>query len=156
MDKGTSYKDVAMQYVNYVASWYGKCCIVFDGYDGPSIKDQEHQRRVGKTCADIQVTETMKAHHDQESFLSNGKNKTNFILLVGQRLESAGHIVHISSGDADTLIVASALQFAEQGHDVSVEAHDTDILVLLMYHWKPNINFWKPKIYNVTVSFCTK
>lgn len=145
--KGTSYKDVAMQYVDYVASWYGKCCIVFDGYEGPSIKDHEHQRRVGKSCADIQLSETMKAHHDQQSFLSNGKNKTSFILLLARRLESAGHIVHISSGDADTLIVASALHFAEQGHDVSVEADDTDIIVLLMYHWKPNMAdiYFRPK-----------
>ena len=81
----------------------------------------------------------MKAHHDQECFLSNSKNKSQFILLLRQRFESAGHTVYISTGDADTLIVACALQFAEQGTEVAVEADDTDILILLMYHWKQSM-----------------
>ena len=61
--KKATYKNIVMQYVEYVHAKYGqRCCIVFDGYErGPSTKDQEHHRRVGKTCADIQLSESMEA-----------------------------------------------------------------------------------------------
>ncbi len=45
-------------------------------------------------------------------------------------------IVHQSPGDADTIIVACALQYATQGIEVTVIADDTDILILLMHHAK--------------------
>ena len=138
--KKVTYKDITMQYVNYVRARYGNCCIVFDGYgQGPSIKDHEHQRRAGKTCADIQLTESTKAHSDQQTFLSNEKNKSQFIMLLSQCLEADGQIVHNSTGDADTLIVVCALQFARHGREVSVVSDDTDVLVLLMYHWNENM-----------------
>ena len=100
-----------------------------------SIKDHEHQRRVGKTCADIQVHESMEAHINQQIFLSNERNKSQFVSLLSQYLEADGQIVHNSTGDADTLIVSCALQFASRGRSVSVIADDTDVLVLLIYHW---------------------
>ena len=69
--KKATYKDVAKQYVRFVCSKYRQIGIVFYGYQqGPSIKDHEHQRRIGKTCADIQL----KAHNNQEAFLSNERN----------------------------------------------------------------------------------
>ena len=37
------------------------------------------------------------------------------------------------------MIVASALQFAVQGNTTTVVADDMDVLVLLMYHWKENM-----------------
>ncbi len=74
--KGT-YQDIVKQYVSYVRVKYGTYCIVFDGYqEGPSIKDHEHQRRVKKACADIQLCESMKALVDKETFLSNERNKS--------------------------------------------------------------------------------
>jgi len=54
-------------------------------------------------------------------------------------LEADGQIVYNSTGDADTLIVECALQFARQGRELSVVADDTDVLVLLMYHWNQNM-----------------
>ena len=70
-------------------------CVIFDGYkQGPSIKDHEHQRRLGKACADIQVREFMEAHPNQQMFLSNEGNKCQFISLLHQYLESDGQIVH--------------------------------------------------------------
>ena len=59
-------------------------------------------------------------------------------------MNSNSQIVYNSTGDADTLIVSSALQYAQQGQEVNVVADDTDILVLLVYHWKDtmaDINF---------------
>lgn len=135
--KHATYKEIAKRYVR---TKYGSCCIVFDGYDqGPSIKDHEHLRRVKKRCADIQLAESMKASVDQQTFLSNMKNKSQFITLLSHYLKADRQIVNNSTGDADTMIVTSALQFAAQGNTTTVVADDTDVLVLLMYHWKENM-----------------
>ena len=138
--KKAMYKDVAKQYVKYVRSKYGQSCIVFDGYQqGPSIKDHEHQRRIGKICADIQLKESLEAHNSQQAFLSNEKNKSQFISLLTKYLIEDGQIVHNSTGDADTLIVKCALEFAIRKNEVNVVADDTDVLILLIYHWKSNM-----------------
>ena len=54
-------------------------------------------------------------------------------------MEADGNIVHIADGDADVMIVTCALQYAHEESDVNVVADDTDVLVLLMYHWKQNM-----------------
>ena len=94
---------------------------------------------ISEECADIQLSEYTKAHSDQQTFLTNEKNKSQFITLLSHCLEADGQIVHNSTGDADTLIVKCALQFARQGREVSVVADDADVLVLLMYHWNQNM-----------------
>jgi len=134
--KGT-YQDIVKQYVSYVRVKYGNCCIVFDGYkQGPSTKDHEHERRAKKACADIQLIDSMEAHVNQETFLSNEGNKAQFIFLLSRYLKSDGQIVHNSTGDADTMIAASALEIATEGKEVNVVADDTDVLILLMHHWR--------------------
>ena len=45
-------------------------------------------------------------------------------------------MVHNCPGDADTVITQCALQYAAQRH---VVVDDTDVLVLLMHHWKQNM-----------------
>lgn len=37
------------------------------------------------------------------------------------------------------MIVECTLQFAREGREVSVVADDTDVLVLLMYHWNQDM-----------------
>ena len=76
----------------------------------------------------------MKAHVDQETFISNEGNKIQFILLQSHYLESDGHTVHTYTGDADTMIVSCAFEIANNGMEVNVVAEDTDVLILLMYH----------------------
>ena len=56
-----------------------------------------------------------------------------------QCLEDEGYGEVQSKGDADVLIVQQTLDYAETGRNVTVMAADTDILVILMYHWKDNI-----------------
>ena len=47
---GDSYGAIAESYADFTVRHYGQATVVFDGYDeGPSIKDNMHQRR-GKTC----------------------------------------------------------------------------------------------------------
>ena len=97
--------------MQYVHAKYGQhTCIIFDGYEsGPSTKDQEHLRRLGKVSADIQLSESMEALVNQEAFLSNERNKSQFIALLSHHLRADNQIVYQSSGDADTMIVACAL-----------------------------------------------
>ena len=115
---------------------FGRCRIVFDGYtNGASIKDHEHQRRMGKTSVHIEVSGDLSAFCNQGLFLSNSKNKMQLIQLLGKALEGVGHHVEYSHGDADTLIVSTALEIAASGRKVSVVADDTDVLILLLYHW---------------------
>lgn len=78
----------------------------------------------------------MEAYKHQEVFLTNERNKNQFIQLLTHYLREDGQIVYHGNGDADTLIAQCALQYADQGHEVYVVADDTDVLVLLMYHWK--------------------
>ena len=67
----------------------------------------------------------------QELFLSNKKNKTQFVNLLRHYLTVDGHRVIQSEGDADTDIVTIALNLTCDGHSVVVVADDTDIHVLL-------------------------
>ena len=54
-------------------------------------------------------------------------------------LQQNSQIVYNSTGDADTMIAKCALDFAAQGNEVTVVSDDTDVLVLLIYHWKMNM-----------------
>jgi hypothetical protein len=138
---GTTYADVAQQYVTYVNRHYGsKVIIVFDGYcNGPSIKDQEHQRRSNKLAPEIILEGTQTAYRDQNVFLANEHNKASFVSLLVICLEAAGHTVHTASDDADTVIVKHALHLAKDKKVVSVIANDTDILVMLVYHFRKEL-----------------
>ena len=78
----------------------------------------------------------MKDYTNQDVFLTNEKNKHQFIMLISQYLEKDGQVVHQSPGDADTMIVLCALLYAMEGSEVNVVA---DVLVLHKYHWKQNM-----------------
>ena len=133
---GKTYKEVIMQYLSYVRSKYGLSSIIFDGYaSGPSVKDHEHQRRASKASADVKISEDMQTHRNQQRFLANEKNKTQFIKLLSHYLRLDGHEVTQSESDADTRIVSAALGLASSGQHATVVSDDTDVLVLLIFHW---------------------
>ena len=76
----------------------------------------------------------------QEPFLANTTNKKGFIVLLKQYLEQQGTTVCQAAGDADTLIVSTELKIAVEGSRIVVMvSEDTDILVLLLYHWQATI-----------------
>ena len=114
--KNNTYADVLGQYSSFLRTKYGMCCVLFDGYEYDSTKDHEHKRRqTGKVSASIVIAENAQVHRDQQAFFSNEKNKTNFISLLTTHLRGTGHQVEVSCGDADTLIVSGALEFAWNG-----------------------------------------
>ena len=68
----------------------------------------------------------MMAHSNQQVFFSNNKNKNQFVQLLSHYLRQDSQIVYNSTGDADTMIVKCALDFAAQGNEVTVVSDDTD------------------------------
>ena len=84
--------------------------VVFVSYgNGAATKDHEHRRRSkGMTFPYVTIELDMVAHNEQNDFLSNELNKSQFISLLGNRFQTKDFIFHQSSNDADTLIVKCA------------------------------------------------
>ncbi|KAG1681897.1 Neuroendocrine convertase 1 [Nymphon striatum] len=140
--KGIKFNEVAKAYVNYIRRNYGSAFIVFDGYDSPeSIKSNEHLRRAGSkgSTPNIIITEDNEVPYTKERFLSNSHNKTQLISFLADHLTLDGQAVHICRGDADTKIVSTALEVANDSTTIVV-ADDTDVAVMLLYHWNENIS----------------
>lgn len=65
--------------------------------------------------------------------MSNSENKQEFIFLLSRCLEANGCSTIHAEGDADVLIVTTAVKCAEN-RDVALIGEDTDLLVPLCYH----------------------
>ena len=127
---------------------YGNATIVFDGYqDGPSTKDATHQSRTGAYAGPaVNFASDMIIKSKKEEFLANKDNKQKFINLLRDKFEAAGCSTDHASGDADLLIVQTAVNSARNNTTVLV-GDDTDLLVLLCYHADLNSHdiFFKPE-----------
>jgi hypothetical protein len=137
--------DILAMFGMFMRRFGSNTCVVFDGYDDvASTKDHEHRRRAlkaGPVAPMQQVDNDTKNVGKQEAFLSNSKNKQNLIALLMKYICDCGVRVFQGEGDADTLIVSVALDEATVGSGpVAVFAEDTDILVLLLHHHKPDMN----------------
>ena len=129
-----TYKEICNLYCTYVCRKYGSAIVVFDGYNEISAKYTTLQRRVsGKVAPTVSFTENMPVTLKKENFLSNPKNKQQFLLMLSQALQTMGSITHHADGDADLLIVRTAVESAQTKTTVLV-GDDTDLLVLLCYH----------------------
>jgi len=144
--KGVPYSDVIQQYVHYVLRHYGsKAVLVFDGYcNDPNTKNHEHQRRAAACAPDVVFDSCRTVYHDQSAFLTNERNKESFIDFLMASLKRAGFKVHQAKDDADTLIVKTALELAGLNEPVTVIANDTDILVILVYHYNLQLSALSP------------
>ncbi|GFS16571.1 hypothetical protein ElyMa_004959500 [Elysia marginata] len=93
---------------------YEKPRIVFDGYnDEPSTKDATHLRRsCGVVGPTINFNPKMVCNATKEYFLGNPKNKQAFVQYLGDVLKKDGCQVLHAEGDADTLIVNTAVTCA--------------------------------------------
>ena len=138
-----TFKDILTSYTDYMKNRYGRyerVCVVFYGYtDEMSIKTSEHTRRSTQLAsANVRINEMTAVTANREIFLRNSKNKEHFIQLLSMYLCEAGIETVHSTGDADVLIVQTAAEIAAN-RDVVVAAEDTDILILLMHHWTPDM-----------------
>ena len=107
---------------------YGNAIVVFDGYDDTSTKNMTHQRRAAVT-----FTENMKVTLKKDNFLANPKNKQRFINMLSRFLKEDNCPTYHAKGDADVLIVKTAVESARERNIVLV-GDDTDLLVLLCFY----------------------
>ena len=107
--------------------------VVFDGYgEGPSIKDNTHQRRGQNTHPVVNFTADMEFSGKKEDFLSRDKNKEGMITLISTELTKRGCRVIQASGDADVDIVKATVD-CSQVCSTTLVGEDTDLLILLLY-----------------------
>ena len=66
----------------------------------------------------------------------------HLISILKSTFLKAGITVKQSHGDADVMICKIALELAEEGKAVQVSGKDTDLLVILMHHWKENMKLF--------------
>lgn len=145
--KGETFESVCQRYVHYVCSKYGRPIVVFDGYnDGPSIKDATHQRRSKGAGPNIVPSGQTVVSLKKAAFLANSTNKHRFLSLLGFYLEQSGCEIKHAKGDADVLIVQTAVESAKSKASVLV-GDDTDLLILLLYHVDMNSHqvYFKPE-----------
>lgn len=74
----------------------------------------------------------MPSTTSQEDFLGNARNKVQLISILSAKLKDANMDVRQAIGDADNLIVSTALSKSLESSSVIVVANDTDILVALI------------------------
>ena len=108
--------------------------MVFDRYNEMSAKAMTQQRRApGKAPSTVTFTESMSVTLKKDNFLSNPKIKQRFLSMPSKALQKVECIRQHANGDADHLIVKTALESAWTSTTVLV-GDVTDLLVLLWYH----------------------
>ena len=105
------YKDIFNTYTEYVMRKYCEAIVVFDGYEGTSTKDINHQKRSnGKAGATVTFTVDMRTTMKKDQFLGNKQNKQCFIRMLAKELEKKNCETYHASRDADVLIVKKQLR----------------------------------------------
>ncbi|KAB0797138.1 hypothetical protein PPYR_08132 [Photinus pyralis] len=143
------FSDVFSQYYNYIKYHYGQSVtVVFDGYEEMQTKIVEQNRRSsGKKMVPIVSFSNLSAVKiPKADFLSNSTNKSNFIRALGKMLVENGINVKFADGDADTLIVTTAVAISDNFPEgaVAVVSDDTDIMVLLIHYCQKRLFMIRP------------
>ena len=99
--------DVCQADISYILKHYGlKCTVAFDGYGNVSSTEAAEQRRRAEKCtsSDTILTSTWQQHHPKQQ-------RKRLIHFLRQMMLTAGIYVKQADGDADSLIVSTALFF---------------------------------------------
>ena len=142
-----SYEEIAGKYLKYIRDHFKQTTIrvAFDGDSDPnSTKGEEHSRRgKGSSSASVNIRNVKaKLTCSKILFLKNRHNKMLLISLLKSTFLKAGITIKQSHGDANVMICKTALELAEEGKAVQVSGTDTDLLVILMHHWKENMKLF--------------
>ena len=131
-----TYKEVYTAYETYVKNKYGIALIVFDdGYDGgASTKDEVHKKRASHSSVRSAFEPNMKITLKKDVLLSNLSNRQRFVDQLCEHFANSRVETIKADGDADKLIVCSALDIARTELNVLV-GDDTDLLVLLLHYY---------------------
>lgn len=143
------FSEIFSQYYNYIKYHYGQnVTVVFDGYEKVQTKIVEQNRRsTGKIVPIVSFSDLSAVRIPKSDFLSNSTNKNNFIRALGKMLFENGINVKYSDGDADTLIVMTAIAISENSSDedaVAVVSDDTDVMVLLIHYCQKRLLMVRP------------
>ena len=115
---------------------YGRnVIVVMDGYGNENCtKTSTRKVRASKYAAkEITFDLSMKAVSEQGEFLGSKSNKARFISKLTGFLEDEDIHVKQAAGDADFLIISTALEAAAQTTDpVVVVGNDTDLQCMLV------------------------
>ena len=131
---GDSYGAIAESYADFTVRHYGQATVVFDGYgEGPSIKDNTHQRRGKNMHPVVSFTAETQFSCRKEDFLSRDENKAHMIALISTALTERGCHVIQSPGDADVDIVKAAVE-RSRFCTTTLVGEDTDLLILLLHY----------------------
>jgi hypothetical protein len=131
-NKGETFANIFDKYIKFL-NYLKVNVVVFDGYE-QSTKDTTRSKRGSITQA-VEIHESNPCPSDRSNFFSNYTNKKSFIRILEVKLRERGLTVYLCHSDADTTIVKVALNLSETG-PVTVFADDTDILCLLLHHYK--------------------
>ena len=140
--RGSSYDNIYDFYMKYVTQKYGtSSVVVFDGYtEMPSTKDTAHIRRSkGQVGNTIKFSSDMTLDMKKDVFLANTQNKQNFISNLREKFSENGIKTLQAEGDADLLIVETAIESAERDQIVLI-GEDTDLLILLCHYASSDAN----------------
>ena len=107
-------------------------------------KSEEHLRRYGgKAAANVNIRNPkMRVMSSKQEFLQNKSNKMQLIQFLRPIFENVGINVKQSIGDADVMICQAALELAEEGKSVVVSGQDTDLLIVLLHHWRVGMKLY--------------
>ena len=116
-----TYKVVCDLYCTYVQRKCGRATVVFDGINEMSAKAMTQQRSAsGKAASTVTFTESMSVTLKKDNFLLNPRNKQRFLSMLSKALQNVGCITHHANGDADLLIVKTAVESARTSTTVLV------------------------------------
>lgn len=149
-----TYEHIYKLYMDYIERHYSKnCTVVFDGYDLEDIKQCERDRRKVALVGDIMIVDDSSVTTTKEKFISNDKNKEKFIEHLATYLNANEIATKTAKGDADVLIVSTAVKQLTKNSEemVVVVGNDTDLLVLILMRTPTdkNIFYFKPGRGNV-------
>ena len=104
---GTRYGEIATSYADFAIRHYGPATIVvFDGYEeGPSIKDNTHQRRGRNMHPVASFTAETEFSGKKEVFLPRDNNKQRLIRMISDQLRERDCNVVNAHRDAGVDIV---------------------------------------------------
>ena len=116
---------------------------------GPSTKAIQYANRSGKVLSDSTLTSGEKCVRSQDDFLDNQSNKTRFIAGLNNHLSRNGFQC---VADDYTTITKIVSEYHSWGKHIVVNGDDTDVLCILMNHWKKAANTSGPwKVRRTTV-----
>ena len=142
-----TFAAIARVYADYVLQHWGEgATVVFDGYPNrPTTKSEEQQRRAAKAgCIDVNIESEFTNSIPQQKFLSNPRNKTQFISLLCTTFQKCNISTIKAESDADRVMVHQALETArgQGGSGCAVlVGEDTDLLILLL-HFRESENLY--------------